>query len=82
MEPAGLIDISPSRQPLETEPSIFIDESSQFQEMVGIGGAFTDAAAETFYKLSPDKRKELLDLYFDSGKGIGYTLGHVFLCGR
>ncbi|MBP6396872.1 MAG: glycoside hydrolase family 30 protein [Saprospiraceae bacterium] len=77
MEPAGLIDISPSRQPLETEPSIFIDESSQFQEMVGIGGAFTDAAAETFYKLSPDKRKELLDLYFDSGKGIGYTLGRA-----
>ncbi|HMT00679.1 MAG TPA: hypothetical protein PKA12_18130, partial [Saprospiraceae bacterium] len=40
MEPAGLIDISPSRQPLETEPSIFIDETSLFQEMVGIGGAF------------------------------------------
>jgi glucosylceramidase len=31
--------------------AIFIDPSKTFQVVLGIGGALTDAAAETFYKL-------------------------------
>lgn len=71
------VDVSKARQPFETEPSVFIDESSTFQEFIGIGGAFTDASAETFYKLSADKRKQFLELYFDQDKGIGYSLGRA-----
>lgn len=71
------LEVSKARQPFETEPSVFIDESSTFQEFIGIGGAFTDASAETFYKLSEDRRKEFLSLYFDAEKGIGYTLGRT-----
>src|SRR5215470_2382653 len=52
-------------QPLETQPSIFIDASHQFQTFVGIGGALTDAAAETFAKLPADKQKEVIDAYYD-----------------
>jgi glucosylceramidase len=69
-------------QPLETQPSIFVDPAHQFQTFLGIGGAFTDAAAETFAKLPADKQKELMQAYFDASKGIGYTFGrtHINSC--
>ncbi len=64
-------------QPVETEVAVFVDPSKTFQTMLGIGGALTDASAETFYKLSKDKQKELLTAYYDKEKGIGYTLGRT-----
>src|SRR6185312_1608125 len=64
-------------QPLETELSVFVDPARKFQTMVGIGGALTDASAETFYKLPKDKQQELITAYFDPQKGIGYTLGRT-----
>lgn len=64
-------------QPLETELSVFVDPSRKFQTMVGIGGALTDASAETFYKLPKEKQQELITAYFDPQKGIGYTLGRT-----
>jgi glucosylceramidase len=48
---------SPAGQPLETEPTVFVDPSKTFQSYLGIGGALTDASAETFYKLPKDKQK-------------------------
>src|ERR1700712_701658 len=45
-------------QPVETEVAVFVDPSKKFQTMVGIGGALTDASAETFYKLPKEKQKE------------------------
>lgn len=64
-------------QPLETEISIFIDPAKKFQSMVGIGGALTDASAETFYKLPKEAQQELLKAYYDTKQGIGYTLGRT-----
>ena len=64
-------------QPLETQPSIFIDPSKTFQTFIGIGGALTDASAETFYKLPEAKQKELLKAYFSKTDGIGYTIGRT-----
>jgi glucosylceramidase len=64
-------------QPLETQICVFVDPARRFQTVVGIGGALTDASAETFAKLPPAKRQEILRAYFDSGKGIGYTLART-----
>ncbi|MEI6575328.1 MAG: glycoside hydrolase family 30 protein [Bacteroidota bacterium] len=64
-------------QPLETEPCVFVDPSKTFQTFIGIGGAITDAAAETFAKMPKDKQKEILQQYFDPIKGIGYTLART-----
>lgn len=64
-------------QPPETQPFIFVDPSKKFQTILGIGGALTDAAAETFAKLPPDKQKELLTSYYSAKKGIGYTLART-----
>ena len=64
-------------QPVETEVAVFVDPARKFQTMVGIGGALTDASAETFYKLPKDKQKEFLTAYYDKTKGIGYTFGRT-----
>lgn len=64
-------------QPEEGDISVFVDPSRTFQTMIGVGGALTDASAETFYKLPKDKQKELLAAYYDKDKGIGYTLART-----
>jgi glucosylceramidase len=64
-------------QPFENEVCIFVDTLSKFQKFLGIGGAFTDASAETFYKLSPEKQKEFIRMYFDEKDGIGYSFGRA-----
>jgi len=56
---------------------VFVDPDKTFQTFIGIGGALTDASAETFAKLPEAKQKELLQAYFDTGKGIGYTLART-----
>src|SRR5258708_11571483 len=64
-------------QPLETQLCVFVYPAKTFQTILGIGGAITDAAAETFAKLPKAKQQEILDAYFDVSKGIGYTLGRT-----
>ncbi|HJP95407.1 MAG TPA: glycoside hydrolase family 30 protein [Pyrinomonadaceae bacterium] len=67
----------PLDQPLETQICVFVDPSKTFQTILGIGGALTDASAETFAKLPAAKQQELLNAYFDPAKGIGYTLART-----
>jgi glucosylceramidase len=64
-------------QPLETQPCVFVDPSHTFQIFLGIGGALTDASAETFAKLPKPQQQEVLKAYFDVENGIGYTLGRT-----
>jgi glucosylceramidase len=75
--PTDTLHFAAFGQPLETQPCIFVDPSKTFQTLVGIGGALTDAAAETFAKLPKDKQHEILEKYFDADKGIGYTLART-----
>jgi glucosylceramidase len=67
------------KQPLETEAAIIVDPSKEFQTFLGIGAALTDAAAETFYKLSEEKQQQFLDAYYNKEKGIGYSLGRTII---
>ena len=71
------LTFSPFGQPFENQPCVFVDPAQQFQTFVGIGGALTDASAETFAKLPAAKQNELLQAYFDPEKGIGYTLART-----
>jgi glucosylceramidase len=64
-------------QPLETQPCVFIDPSKTFQTFLGIGGALTDASAETFAKLPKQQQDEFLAAYYDKDKGIGYSLART-----
>jgi glucosylceramidase len=73
----GKLSFSPARQPLETEPFVLVDASVHFQSILGIGGALTDASAETFAKLPKDKQQQLLAAYYSMGTGIGYTMART-----
>ncbi len=69
-------------QPEEASYTVMVDPTQRFQTIVGIGGALTDAAAETFAKLPADKQEEFLTAHYDPEKGIGYSLGrtHIHSC--
>ncbi|POM66650.1 Family 30 Glycoside hydrolase [Phytophthora palmivora] len=56
---------------------ITVDVDTKFQEIMGFGGAFTEAAALQFSKLPREKQDEVLTLYFDQQKGSAYTFGRV-----
>nr|WP_319400856.1 glycoside hydrolase family 30 protein [uncultured Carboxylicivirga sp.] len=64
---------SQANQPLETEISVFVNPTKQFQTFLGIGGAITDASAEVFSKLPNNKQDELINAYYGPD-GIDYTL--------
>src|SRR6201996_5969963 len=74
---AGTLQFEAKPQPVETEVAVFVDPSKTFQTMIGIGGALTDASAETFYKLPKDKQQEILTAYYSKTNGIGYTFGRT-----
>lgn len=61
-------------QPDEIFPTIMVDPDKQFQTIEGFGGTFTDASAETFYKLPKAIQDEILKAYFSVEEGIGYSL--------
>lgn len=62
--------------------SVNVDASPRFQTIEGFGGAFTESAAVTLYKLPPEKQAEVLRAYFDPVNGLGYTLcrTHINSC--
>jgi glucosylceramidase len=64
-------------QPFENEICIFVDGNKSFQTFEGIGGAITDASAETFYKLPKTKQEELLNAYYNKEVGIGYVFART-----
>jgi glucosylceramidase len=68
------LSFSTSVQPVESEISVFVAPNKKFQTFMGIGGAITDASAEVFAKLSPEKQAELLSAYYNKDNGIGYSL--------
>jgi len=62
-------------------PVIDLSSDDTDQVLVGFGGAFTETSATVFYKLSPTRQREILDMYFGLD-GLGYTLGrtHINSC--
>ncbi|ADU31747.1 glycoside hydrolase family 30 protein [Evansella cellulosilytica] len=64
------------------ENTIEIDASKEYQEWMGFGGAFTEAAAYSLAQISPEKRESVLSAYFDKTNGLGYNLGrtHIHSC--
>jgi glucosylceramidase len=64
-------------QPLETQVCVFTNPDKTYQTFLGIGGALTDASAETFSKMPQAKQDEILQAYYDPQKGIGYTLART-----
>ncbi len=64
----------PLDQPDENYPTIMIDVDKTFQTIEGFGGAFTDASADTFAKMSKEEQERFIKACFDPHEGNGYTL--------
>lgn len=79
---AELAPVAFGAMPDFTLASITIDSRKRFQTFEGFGGAFTEAAAVTFYKLSPELRAEIMQAYFDPRAGHGYRFcrTHINSC--
>jgi glucosylceramidase len=76
------LSFQPAPQPVETQVCVFVDPSHSYQTLLGIGGALTDASAETFAKLPKAQQQEFLQAYYSPTAGIGYTLArtHIGSC--
>jgi glucosylceramidase len=74
---AGELTFAPLAQPAEKQQCVFVDHTHAFGTLVGIGGAITDASAETFARLPAAKQAELLRAYYDPVNGIGYSLART-----
>lgn len=70
----GPLNFVSLEQPDEHIPTIILDKDKTFQTLAGIGGALTDASAETFYKLPAKQQQEILTAFFDRTLGLGFSL--------
>ena len=77
LTPADTLVFTEAEPVSEGRVYLFADASRTFQTMIGIGGALTDAAAETFAKLPAARQDEVIAAYYGTDRGIGYTLGRT-----
>lgn len=70
------------KQRISDNAFILIDPGVRYQTIEGFGGAFTEAAAYVYSKLSKARQAEFLKAYFDANKGHGYRLcrTHINSC--
>ena len=78
-----------SQAPLPAQPDatgharaavrLWVDTTRRFQCIEGFGGAFTEAAACTWLKLSPPQQAAFLYACFDEHQGHGYRLCRVHM---
>jgi glucosylceramidase len=64
------------------QASVFVDPKLRYQEFLGFGGAFTEAASTTLDKMPAQRRREILEAYFSPDTGNAYTLcrTHINSC--
>merc|ERR1719362_521244 len=60
-----------------TGPTIDLTSQTIDQEIIGFGGAFTEASSTLFQGLSKENQEKFMEMYYDSEKGIGYTMGRI-----
>jgi len=77
LTPTDTLTFRPSESTSEGKVYVFVDPKKTFQPFIGIGGALTDAAAETFAKLPTARQDELIAAYYSADRGIGYTLART-----
>ena len=70
----GAVQFSEIEQLTEGQVWIFVYPEKKYQTFLGIGGAITDASAETFAKLPKENQDKFIKSYFDKNDGIGYSV--------
>lgn len=57
---------------------LVVNSSRTFQRMIGFGGAFTESAANVFYKLPKNVQQKVMELYFGEN-GHKFSLGRIHI---
>lgn len=57
-------------------PSIDLDNAKESHEFTGLGVSFAEASCKLLCELSPERRRELLEMVF-SKKGAGISMGRI-----
>jgi glucosylceramidase len=58
---------------------ISIDTGVRYQEIIGFGGAITEAVCYNLQKLKPENKKKILDGYYHPETGMGYRLCRIHM---
>lgn len=66
--------------PTEAWQHIVLSPNQTYQQIIGFGGAFTDAAGINFKKMPAALQQHLIDSYY-SDMGIEYSLGRIPMAG-
>ena len=72
----------PEREMGQYDPGrkvIAVNSGVKYQEHMGFGGAFTEAAAFTLSEAPDEVRNEAIKAYFSKEEGLGYVLGRVHI---
>ena len=56
---------------------INVHDDIEYQTVLGIGGAFSDSAANAWKNMPENLQEKLIEAYFDTEKGIGYNFGRL-----
>lgn len=77
------------QEPLKFEKGRYVENEiinifpeMRYQEILGFGGAFTEASAYNYSKMDEKKQKQVIKAYFDKEEGLGYNLcrTHIHSC--
>lgn len=78
LQPQPTISAAPSANLASGVPTITVDETKSYQQMLGFGAAMTDASAYLMkQKMSKQDREVLLQDLFGRGNGIGFSFIRV-----
>src|SRR5437879_13872354 len=77
LTPTDTLMFKPTEPTSEGKVYVFADPRRTFQLFIGIGGALTDAAAETFAKLPAARQAELITAASSSVPGIRCSQGRT-----
>lgn len=76
-------NVEMNKHPEEQESGVInIFDDVKYQEILGFGGAFTEASAYNYSLMGEKTKKEFLKAYFDRKEGIAYNFGrtHINSC--
>lgn len=59
---------------------VCVHPSVSYQQILGIGGALTEAAAYTYARMSAEKQQQLLGLFFGDGNDYNFCRLHIQSC--
>ena len=66
-------------KPTQERGVINIYPEIRYQQIMGIGGAFTESAAYNYSLLSPEQKQDFIEKHFSKEKGLGYNFGRLHI---